>query len=413
MNKSLIIAVLVIISVSAWFLSGIFINNNDETIKSEYGSENSNKKTSSEIDEINLNEIIVETKISLASKIDQFISIQGQTKENRSIDLKSQTTGNIIKKNFERGQLINSDEVLIEISIEDRFELLNSFEKDLERINKELLINEEKRDNLMSKVSEQIKLFEIEYQSVKKLVDKGLSSQSKLNLASFNLAEANSNLKDIELNYQTQLTNLESQLANIRSKIKNIKLDIKNTKIVSPFMGIVESSNVELGTYVRPGDPIVKIVDLNPIKIQGYVSETDVNKIKLGSVAELRISNNLKKNGVITFISPVAETNTRTFELTIEADNEDLLFKSGLTTSIRIDVNAVEAHKISPSILTLKDDGSVGIKILDDKNKVVFFPVEKVKDTIDGMWVTGLPNNANIIVTGQEYVAVGQEIKLK
>ena len=413
MNKSLIIAILVIISVAAWFLSGRFINNNDEKLKSEYGSENINNKTSSEIDVINLNEVIVETKISSASNIDQFISIQGQTKENRSIDLKSQTTGNIIKKNFERGQLVNSEEVLIEISIEDRFELLNSFEKDLERINKELLINDEKRDNLMSKVSEQIKLFEIEYQSVKKLVDKGLSSQSKLNLASFNLAEANSNLKDIQLDYQTQLTNLESQLANIESKIKNIKLDIKNTKIISPFMGIVESSNVELGTYVRPGDPIVKIVDLNPIKIQGYVSETDVNKIKLGSIAKLRISNNLKKDGVITFISPVAETNTRTFELTIEADNQDLLFKSGLTTSITIDVNAVEAHKISPSILTLKDDGSVGIKILDDKNKVVFFPVQKVKDTIDGMWVTGLPNNANIIVTGQEYVTEGQVIKLK
>ena len=68
----------------------------------------------------------------------------------------------------------------------------------------------------------------------------------------------------------------------------------------------------------------------------------------------------MPKDGVISFISPSAETSTRTFEITIEADNADLSFKSGITTKITIAGSELKAHKIPPSILTLLDDGTIG-----------------------------------------------------
>ena len=70
----------------------------------------------------------------------------------------------------------------------------------------------------------------------------------------------------------------------------------------------------------------------------------------------------------------------------------------------------MKAHKIPPSILTLLDDGTVGVKALNKENEVVFYPTSTVKDTVDGMWVTGLPNDVNLIVTGQEYVSIGDKI---
>ena len=221
-------------------------------------------------------------------------------------------------KNYIRGDTVKKNDLLIEISIEDRNELLNSFNKEYARIEKEIILNREKKDNNTLKTNKQINLFQIEYNSAKELLDKGLGSESMLSLASLNLTQAKTNLKEIDINYQSQSINLESQLENIKSKIKNINLDIENTKILAPFDGIIESSYIEEGTFVRPGDMIIKIVDLNPIKIQGYISELDINKIKLGKTANIEISNSLKKNGIITFISPVAETSTRTFEFIIE-----------------------------------------------------------------------------------------------
>ena len=406
MKKSIIIAFLILLGVIAWFFSGYYSNNNY-----------SQKEVISESKEVdnqeNYNKIVVETEISNAEFINESILLQGQTKENRSIDIKSETTGNVIKKNFLRGQIINNNDLLIEISIEDRKEQLSSLNKEFERIKKEIILIKEKRDNNILKVTEQINLYQIEYNSAKELLNKGLGSESKLSLASYNLTQAKTELKDININFQSESINLESLLENTKSKIKNIKIDIDNTKILAPFDGFVQSSYIEVGNYITPGDIIATIVDLDPIKIQGYLSESDVNKVQLGTNTTVMVSNSLTKKGQITFISPVAETNTRTFEFIIEAENKDLLFKSGLTSTITIGIDSVKAHKISPSILTLKDDGTVGIKTVNNKNIVVFYPIEKIKDTIDGMWVKGLPEKVKIIISGQEYVNEGQIIEIQ
>ena len=410
MKKSTIVAFIILLAVIGWFLSGNISIGNENSENQSY-NEDSNENNEDIISENNF--LKVESQIIYVEEIERSIVLQGQTIHNRTIDVKSETTGNIINKNYKRGKIVTSSDILLEISIEDRQELLNFYLKELERNKKEIFINEKKRNNLIFKTKEQIKLYEIEYQSAKQLIDKGLSSKSKLSLASFNLADAKSNLQDIQLNYQSQVAKLESELANIKSKIKNIKIDIENTKISSPFSGIINNSFVEIGDYVRPGNVLFSVVDLNPIRIQGYLSESDINNVKIGTRAEVSNTNSITKNGEITFISPTAETATRTFEITIEANNDDLLFKSGITASITIKGDTIKSHKIPPSILTLRDDGTVGVKAIDEKNKVIFYPIKKEIDTINGMWVSGLPDEVRIIITGQEYITEGQLVEIE
>ena len=409
MKKSIIFAFVVFVISAGWLASGQFgkVNADDDSAlkdSKELIIENNENEDSDN------NIIKVETKVFRSQQIDQSITLQGQTIHNRTIDVKSETTGNIVKINFNRGDYVKSNQESILISMEDRKELHNSFLKDLERLNKELIINKKNKDNLLNKNKEQIKLYEIEYASAKQLIDKGLSSKSKLSLASFNLANAKSSQVDINLNYESKLASLESEIVNTKSKIKNIEIDINKTNVFVPFDGIVNKKFVEIGDYVRPGDVLFTIVDLNPIKIQGYLSEFDESKVKLGTKAIVENANSITKVGNITFISPTAETTTRTFEITIEADNSDFNFKSGITTSIIIKGSELQAHKIPPSILTLKDDGTVGVKAINNMNSVVFYPITKVKDTIDGMWVSGLPESVELITSGQEYVSVGQII---
>ena len=193
MKKSVIIAFIIFLAVTGWFLSGtISIGNEHQNDQSYNDSSNDNNN------DIGNNILKVESEIVYSEEIEESITLQGQTIHNRTIDIKSETTGNIINKNYKRGKIVTSDEILVEISMEDRQELLSSFTQELERNKKEILINEKKRDNSIYKIKEQIKLYEIEYQSAKQLIDKGLSSKSKLSLASFNLANSKSNLRDIE-----------------------------------------------------------------------------------------------------------------------------------------------------------------------------------------------------------------------
>ena len=407
MKKSIFIASFILLLVVGWIGSGQFtdVNAQDDTSLS---TESSNETVEKVVVEDTGNK--VEVKEFNFSQIDQSIELQGQTTHNKKIDVKSETTGNIINIAFKRGDKVSKGDELIKISIENRKELLNSAKKDLERLNKELELNEKNKVNRLSQNKELIKLYEIEFASAKQLIDKGLSSKSKLSLASFNLANARSDQEDILITFESQQSSIGAQIANVRSQLKNIELDIDKTVINSPFSGIISDKMIEESVYITPGNIMFTIIDLNPIKIQGYLSEFDVNKVSLGTKAIIENTNGLKKTGTISFISPSAETSTRTFEITIEADNADLSFKSGITTKITIAGSELKAHKIPPSILTLQDDGTVGVKAVNDENIVIFYPTISVKDTVDGIWVSGLPDKVNLIVTGQEYVAVGESV---
>ena len=407
MKKSIFIASFILLVVVGWIGSGQFtdVNAQDDTSLSTESSNGTIEKVV--VEDIGNK---VEVKEFNFSQIDQSIELQGQTTHNKKIDVKSETTGNIINIAFKRGDKVSKGDELIKISIENRKELLNSAKKDLDRLNKELELNEKNKINRLSQNKELIKLYEIEFASAKQLIDKGLSSKSKLSLASFNLANARSDQEDILITFESQQSSIGAQIANVRSQLKNIELDIDKTVINSPFSGIISDKMIEESEYITPGNIMFTIIDLNPIKIQGYLSEFDVNKVSLGTKAIIENTNGLKKNGTISFISPSAETSTRTFEITIEADNADLSFKSGITTKITIAGSELKAHKIPPSILTLQDDGTVGVKAVNDENIVIFYPTTSVKDTIDGIWVSGLPDKVNLIVTGQEYVAVGESV---
>ena len=412
MKKSILIATFILLLVVGWIGSGQFSNN--VVAQDEDTQEISETETSySQNSEDNASEeftFSVETRIFSSSLIDQSIELQGQTIHNKKIDVKSETSGKISSIEFSRGDNVSENSEMITISLEDRKEKLLSAEKDLERLSKEIILNEKNRDNLLRQNVERIELYEIEYASAKQLIDKGLSSKSKLSLASFNLANAKADREDIKIKFESTLASLEAQITNVKSVLKNIKLDINKTSIKAPFDGIISEKMVEETEFISVGTPLFSIIDLDPIKIEGYLSEFDVNKVSVGTKAFIEDSNGIKKSGIISFISPSAETSTRTFEITIEADNKDLSYKSGITTKIVIKGSELKAHKIPPSILTLLDDGTVGVKAVDNENMVIFYPTKTIKDTIDGMWVSGLPEKVNLIVSGQEYISLGDTV---
>ena len=413
MKRSIIVAFLILAGVVGWLGSGQITNVNAQDEANSNTTENKDTNSYKSDDNSNENEELVfsvETKVFKANLIDQSIELQGQTIHNKKIDVKSETSGNISEINFSRGDKVNKNLSLVLISMDDRKEKLLSAQKDLERLSKELILNEKNRDNLLRQNIEKIKLYEIEYASAKQLIDKGLSSKSKLSLASFNLANAEADREDIKIKFESTLANLEAQITNVKSLLKNIKLDIAKTNISAPFDGIISEKMIEETEFISVGTPLFTIIDLDPIKIEGYLSEFDVNKVSVGTNAIIEDSNGIKKNGTITFISPSAEISTRTFEITIEASNKDLTYKSGITTKIIIKGSELKAHKIPPSILTLLDDGTVGVKAVNKENNVVFYPTKTIKDTIDGMWVSGLPESVNLIISGQEYISIGEKI---
>ncbi|EBX4816791.1 efflux transporter periplasmic adaptor subunit, partial [Salmonella enterica subsp. enterica serovar Newport] len=63
------------------------------------------------------------------------------------------------------------------------------------------------------------------------------------------------------------------------------------------------------------------------------------------------------------------------------------------------------------SVVTLSATGDLGIRAVDKDNKVVFFPIDLVDDTPNGLVLAGIPADAQVVVAGQEMVKEGEVVK--
>jgi multidrug efflux system membrane fusion protein len=109
----------------------------------------------------------------------------------------------------------------------------------------------------------------------------------------------------------------------------------------------------------------------------------------------------------VTFLSRSADPTTRTFRVEVEVTNADLAIRDGQTAEIVVASEGRKAHLLPQSALTLDDTGALGIRTLDADNSVSFMPVTMLRDTIEGVWLTDLPDQVNVITIGQEYVIDG------
>jgi multidrug efflux pump subunit AcrA (membrane-fusion protein) len=184
-------------------------------------------------------------------------------------------------------------------------------------------------------------------------------------------------------------------------------------KIVAPFSGYLESLKVDEGDFLNVGSVCASLIDPDPMLLVADVAEKDIAQIQLGSEATAKLISGRLISGEVAFIASSADKNTRTFRVEIIVDNKDRTIRDGVSAEIYIKGKKEPAHKISPAILSLNDQGKLGVRTVTTENKVEFKEIKILEDTSTGMWVSGLDNVARIITLGQEYVFQGQTVNVK
>jgi multidrug efflux system membrane fusion protein len=94
-----------------------------------------------------------------------------------------------------------------------------------------------------------------------------------------------------------------------------------------------------------------------------------------------------------------------------EVENVDAKYSAGVSASLVVPIEQVEAVFISPSTLALGDGGELGVKLVNENNEVMFNPISLISTSIDGAWVTGIPDNSRVITLGQGFVKAGQIVE--
>ena len=186
-------------------------------------------------------------------------------------------------------------------------------------------------------------------------------------------------------------------------------VELNRTEVKAPFSGYIEQI-VKPGNFLERGQVCPTIIQLNPISFVAGVPEYDINKVRINQKVNLELVTGQSINGKLTFVSKSASPDTRTFQVESQIENLDGIIKDGLTANMTIEIDKVKAHKISPSILLLNDEGKLGIRIVTENNIAKFIEIMILEDSEEGLWITGISEKVEIIIQGQGFVEDGQEV---
>jgi len=118
-------------------------------------------------------------------------------------------------------------------------------------------------------------------------------------------------------------------------KTKEIK---KYMTLYAPFKGTVLSKKILEGKMIKAGEEIIIIADLTNLWLKADIYESELEKIKVGSSAEVFFSYSPEKSyqGEITFIYPTVKQNTRTVEVRIDIKNINAELKPSMFGNVII-----------------------------------------------------------------------------
>lgn len=222
-------------------------------------------------------------------------------------------------------------------------------------------------------------------------------------------SEAATRLKSKGFAAETTMRARQAQLQAAQARLDRVRWDIERLEIRAPFNGFLESDTAELGALLSPGGICANVIDLSQIKVTGFVAEQEVDQLRVGQKATARLINGVVVEGSLSFISRVADAQTRTFSVEVTIPNADGRLRDGMTAELLIDLPGGTGHLLPQSALTLNDDGELGVRI-DDNGIARFVKVRILRDQDDGFWVAGLPDTAKVIVIGQEFVTDGRRV---
>ena len=215
------------------------------------------------------------------------------------------------------------------------------------------------------------------------------------------------NKNDLVIRLDEYNTNLELYKLDLLSES-----EFKKIALYAPFDGILLDNHKIAGELVMPGERVYELIDLSSLEIYGYINENEILNISTKNEVDVTILGE-EVQGFIDYVSPISDPETKTFEIVVKVKNKDLRYKDGLSSMISINKGEVLAHKISPSILALGEEGQLGVKVITKGNEVEFKDITIIEDTSEYMLVTGLSEKEKIIIVGQQYVSNGEKVNFE
>jgi multidrug efflux system membrane fusion protein len=350
-SKPWILAIIVFALLVVWMGSGMFES-------PEFKDEASQVQAASSTG----GPVSVQVETLIAEPVARVVSVYGRTAPARQVEIAAETEGRVEIINAQRGLRLNKGQPILTLDLRDRQARVKQSEAS-------------------------VREHETAYRAQSSLQSDGYVSE-------------------------TQIAETLARLENARAELLRARIDLQNRIVRAPFNGVLQNREVEIGDFVRSGDPVATFVDNLNLIVTGTLAEREVANIKVGETATAKLVTGQEVQGRIRYLSTVADRSTRTFAVEMEIDNAAGELPAGVTAEMLLESGEVMAYQLSPAMLTLNSEGDIGVMTVDANQRARFTPVVIEKSGTDGVWVSGLGDTARVITVGQGFVRSGQAVEI-
>jgi len=160
----------------------------------------------------------------------------------------------------------------------------------------------------------------------------------------------------------------EASFANAEARTRIASNRFERAVVSAPFDGVVADRYVELGQLVSPGLPVIRVIDPYSLKLEAYLTESEVAWVRVGAAADVALAGSQEPAaGTVTWVGFEADRLTGKFKVEIELPNPLLALRSGVigrarlhkdttTRALTIPRDAIVPGRIGPTAYVVDGD---------------------------------------------------------
>lgn len=259
-----------------------------------------------------------------------------------------------------------------------------------------------------------------EARSGKEIADRTMARQSTLRErgvasdAQFDTARAE------QLSAEASLAVAEAQLNRAQSAVETARIRLSYTQVRARWTEgdtrrVVAQRMVEEGDTVAANTPLIRVVELDPIRAVIYVAERDYALLTAGQKVNITTDAYADRTfeGVISRVSPVFESNSRQARVELRVPNPDRLLKPGMFVRATAVLRRVEDTLIVPEVAVIHRANRSAVFVIDpDTATARLVSVETGIADAGRLQVTSEGLSGLVVTLGQPLLDDGSPVKM-
>ncbi|QEP44958.1 efflux RND transporter periplasmic adaptor subunit [Ectothiorhodospiraceae bacterium BW-2] len=307
--------------------------------------------------------ISVATTTVVAAAVTPYLKSWGELQPQRQVDIVAEVSGKVVERAGSLGALVEEGVVLLRLDSRDVADRLQQLRLEYRQEQQAI----ERDRELLQQAIETLQLQRQEVERLTQLGANSLGSQSQRDSARQRLLQLESEVTRLQHIQQTGPQRLEG----LQMELSQQQRQQQRHTLRAPLTGIISLLTPELAEWVKAGERVAQLVDIQGYELVCYLSASEPLALQVGE--RVRVATAEGQQGEyqasVVSVEPLADPRTHTRRVTLALSEAAGLYP-GRLMSVLLPLQQRENSMLVPSSAVVLDDGRALLFVVDENRRL-------------------------------------------